>query len=130
MGVVINWIEDAFIPTTYEDFTNSDEINTFWYAAASVFFMLFYRIISGIMYKKTYGTRSGIAQFCDVMLFREVYEAHKSHLKKPTVGLRWIRRMEAVFESTPQTLLQLVFLLKQPVMFLFDLYLLYIHNKI
>ncbi|ETO19389.1 hypothetical protein RFI_17840 [Reticulomyxa filosa] len=67
------------------------------------------------MYGLKYNVLGGILQFLDVMLFVEVYASLQGVRTKSTLQLRWIRRMEAVLESAPQSFLQLIFLLRTKV---------------
>ena len=55
---------------------------------------------------------SGILQLLDVLVYREVYESFHDSELNTTVHLRWIRRMEATFVSSPEALLQSVFLVQ------------------
>ena len=51
----------------------------------------------------------GLAQFLDVLLYREVYESVMDASLKPSMHLRWIRRMEACIESAAQAVIQIVY---------------------
>ena len=91
---------------------SDDNVNTFWYAFMSILVMIVYRVVSALAIFKSLGWKSSLLQIFDLLLYREVYEAYMDERMKPTIHLRWIRRMEATFESAPQALLQMVFVLR------------------
>jgi len=60
----------------------------------------------------------GILRLFDLYIFKMVYESHEkaksdtSQIVEPSKGQRGVQLAEAVLESLPQTILQLVFVLK------------------
>eukprot|EP01083_Nonionella_stella_P076486 208434_1 len=79
----------------------------------SVSCMVLYRIISGyVIYRLTRSWIRVCTQLIDMELFRVLYVAHKYKLSKKSSPQRLISNLEAVFEAAPQTLLQLIFLMK------------------
>ena len=101
----------------WENFDNDkspvdpDLPNTVNYVIASLASMVLYRVVSAFMYASRFGGVMGILQFLDIMLFFEVYASRQGRRVKSTVQLRWIRRMESVFESAPQAVIQLIYAL-------------------
>ena len=90
-GVIIDWLRVAQI----QGFWTTD-VTSLYYAALAILSMIMYRIISGIAVWKTLGWKSGIAQFMDILVYREVYEAYVDEKIRPTIHFRWIRRMEGI----------------------------------
>ncbi|ETO19577.1 hypothetical protein RFI_17653 [Reticulomyxa filosa] len=111
VGVLVNWLPGI----NWNDPFSTDKDNTFYYVVGSVMAMLIYRVVSGIMYGRKYSPLGGLLQFLDIMLFVEVYASLQGARTKSTLQLRWIRRMEAVLESAPQSFLQLIYLLRTKV---------------
>ena len=72
--------------------------------------LLMYKIVSAIAVWRATTWYYGVLQFFDLYIFKEIYQ---SHLKgKKTDRLRWISNLEAILESAPQILLQLVYLMQ------------------
>ena len=82
-----------------------------WLITASILFIVIYRTISSIAIGKQFGWVSGVLQWLDVQVFFEIYRSSLNPRSKYTRELNWIRRMEAIFESSPQAILQLGYLL-------------------
>eukprot|EP01083_Nonionella_stella_P160837 526091_1 len=75
--------------------------------------MALYRIVSSYMvYTVTKSCFRVCSQLVDLELFRILYVSHKYKLSKKSSPQRLISMIEAVFEAAPQTLLQLIFLMK------------------
>ncbi len=51
-------------------------------------------------------------QFWDLLLFRAIYINWKRQRKSPSNPQKYIQKLEGIYESTPQALLQLVFCVK------------------
>eukprot|EP01084_Bolivina_argentea_P079732 144556_1 len=98
-GVIVHWIEN--------------DQDTFL-IVFSVISVMLYRIISAIQLGRQFGWQWAILQFLDLTVYVEAYRSLKNKYCTYTRELKWIRRMEAIFESSPQALLQLGFLLKSP----------------
>eukprot|EP01083_Nonionella_stella_P074232 201298_1 len=88
------------------------------------------KIISSIaIFVKEGNPRRAALQFVDLLIFEEIYETHKkiiSQIKnrksikekdiaiESTLSFKYVRNLEAVFESIPQSVLQLVFIMRDP----------------
>merc|ERR1712129_504094 len=96
-GVLAFWIEN-----------DEDLWLIVWSAAA----MLSYRVLSALVLARQFGYQWGFLQFLDLTVYIEAYRSLKNPWCVYTRELKWIRRMEGIFESTPQAILQLGFLLK------------------
>merc|ERR1712107_209310 len=84
-----------------------------------------YKVVSTVAFMfKERNLRRALMQFLDILVFEEVYLSHnrvvaefKYHTSKEkavetTTSFKFARSLEAVFESIPQSVLQLVFLIK------------------
>eukprot|EP01083_Nonionella_stella_P021578 59810_1 len=79
----------------------------------SIFVLLLYSTISSfLIYQTTKSIRRLIMQFLDFELFRTLYINYLCDKDEPCSPQRWITSLEAAFESTPQALLQTIFLVK------------------
>eukprot|EP01083_Nonionella_stella_P185930 679430_1 len=88
------------------------------------------KVISSIaIFLKEGDIRRAALQFIDLLIFEEIYESHKkiiSQIKnkksikakqtaiESTLSFKYVRNFEAVFESIPQSVLQLVFIMRVP----------------
>eukprot|EP01083_Nonionella_stella_P128954 390903_1 len=79
----------------------------------SIFVLLFYRIISSfLIFQSTKSLQRMMLQFVDLELFRALYVNYLCDKNEPCSPQRWITSLEATFESTPQALIQTIFLVK------------------
>ena len=90
-GVIYDWLKVAEVHGFW-----TEDVTSLYYAVMAIVSILLYRFVSGIAVWRTLGWKSGIAQFLDVMVYREVYEAYVDEKLRPTVQFRWIRRMEGL----------------------------------
>eukprot|EP01083_Nonionella_stella_P090532 252887_1 len=88
------------------------------------------KIISSIaIFLKEGSLRRAALQFVDLLIFEEIHETHQkiiSQIKnrksineektaiESTLSFKYVRNFEAVFEAIPQSVLQLVFILRDP----------------
>ena len=91
VGVVYDWMDAAEVKGFW-----TEEVTSLYYAVMSILFLTLYRVVSGIAVWRSLGWKSGLAQFGDVLVYREVYEAYVDEKIRPTVHFRWIRRMEGM----------------------------------
>ncbi len=88
--------------------------------------LLFHKFISTVAFwaKEANITRC-ILQFLDILIFEEIYVSHKkivtqfkqnsnekSNDVETTTSFKFVRNLEAIFESIPQSVLQLVFIIR------------------
>eukprot|EP01083_Nonionella_stella_P224632 799474_1 len=79
----------------------------------SIFVLLFYRAISSLLiFQSTKSLWRMLLQFLDLELFRALYVNYLCDKNEPCSPQRWITSLEATFESTPQALIQTIFLVK------------------
>eukprot|EP01083_Nonionella_stella_P038849 105635_1 len=139
MGRVVLWLKDiwkrkavylplmAHLSDTATDFAaviefykiatthTSDEcgINMWYLFALSASTMLIYRIISSMtIWRITRSWKRVVAQFLDIELFQILWVSHRLGLRSKSSPQRLISVMEAVFEAAPQSMIQIIYLLK------------------
>eukprot|EP01084_Bolivina_argentea_P281213 481109_1 len=88
-------------------------LNMKYLFSASIFVLLFYRTISSFLIFRTTGLwKKFVLQFFDFELFRALHINYLCDKNEPCSPQRWITALEASFESTPQALIQTIYLLK------------------
>eukprot|EP01083_Nonionella_stella_P297353 1009844_1 len=95
--------------------TNADcnELNIWSLFILTVLSMVVYRTISSfLIYKNTQSIRRAVFQMIDLQLFEALYINYICDKTEPSDPQRWITLLESALESSPQTVVQLVFLLK------------------
>eukprot|EP01084_Bolivina_argentea_P249893 418484_1 len=121
--VIIQW-------WNMEDHVNIANINSRDMAACAIATLIFHKMISTLAFwiKDHTGYRC-ILQVLDLLIFEEIYMTHKTiiaqfrkqsnELKQggnnaieTSTSFKYIRSLEAVFESMPQSVLQLVFIIR------------------
>ena len=109
LNILVLWFELA---KENNDNING-KINMKTMAGASLGILLSYRLISAVsvfVASRDHPIRDSILQFFDFYIFLEVYRSHIQ--RHPTDNLRWIQELEATLESSPQILLQIIYLTK------------------
>ena len=89
-------------------------INATYLFALSLFFFLFYRVISGVMvFIATRNIWYALGQFSfEYMLYRAVWVNYVMKCKDPCSPQRWLQNMEAMLEAFPQLIIQMFFFIK------------------
>eukprot|EP01083_Nonionella_stella_P106237 306279_1 len=88
-------------------------VNMYWLLGLSIFALIFYRTLSAfLIYQSTKSLTRAIVQWLDFELFRALYINYLCDKTEPCSPQRWITSLEAVFEATPQALIQTIFLVK------------------
>eukprot|EP01083_Nonionella_stella_P141912 438103_1 len=89
------------------------DLNMRYLFGLSIFVLLFYRVISSwLIFQSTKSLQRMLLQFLDLELFRALYVNYLCDKNEPCSPQRWITSLEATFESTPQALIQTIFLVK------------------
>eukprot|EP01084_Bolivina_argentea_P092707 166763_1 len=100
------------------------DINSRVMALCGLFTLLFHKLIStAAFWMKEENVHRCILQFFDLLIFQEIYISHKKIVAQfknrtaqkaveTTTSFKYIRTLEAVFESIPQSILQIVFILR------------------
>eukprot|EP01084_Bolivina_argentea_P055348 101483_1 len=109
VGVIIDWYELS----KQEEQNDIEGIDMKGLFLAGVCTLIFYRIISSvIIYYMTYSIKKTFLQFMDLELFETILINFKLKRSKPCDPQIFIQKMEGVLESTPQSILQLIFIWK------------------
>eukprot|EP01084_Bolivina_argentea_P148558 259681_1 len=88
-------------------------LNMYYLFGLSILVLLIYRVVSSVLiYLSTKMFSRLIIQFLDMELFRALYINYLCDKGEPCSPQRWITSLEAVFESSPQALIQTIFLIK------------------
>ena len=88
-------------------------VNTFYLFILSIISLFLYRIISSIIiYRATKSLFRLLLQILDFELFRSLMINYKLNNHQPCKPQRLIQSLEAMFESTPQAIIQSYFLIK------------------
>eukprot|EP01083_Nonionella_stella_P263811 895714_1 len=118
--VIVQWSEQDDVP--------GDHINPQIMANCGIVVVIEAKVISTMaIFFKDKDIRRATLQFLDLLIFEEIYESHKkvvSQIKskksvtdketaiESTLSFKYVRNYEAVFESIPQSVLQLVFIMR------------------
>eukprot|EP01083_Nonionella_stella_P090536 252901_1 len=105
-----------------------DNVNPQIMAYCGIAVVLGSKVISSIaIFLKEGDIRRAALQFIDLLIFEEIYESHKkiiSQIKnkksikakqtaiESTLSFKYVRNMEAIFESIPEAVLQLVYVMR------------------
>ena len=88
-----------------------DMMVMFWCNLGAI---LLYRIISTLwILRLTASISQAVLQFLDVLIFKAIYVCWKLDRKEPSSPQQYLQKMEGVFESTPQALLQLIYSIRR-----------------
>ena len=112
-GVLVEWYllarrerTEADDPVPYLNMTAM-----FWCNLGAI---LLYRLISTIwVYRLTASISQAVLQLFDVLLLKAIYVCWKLKRTEPSNPQLYLQKMEGVFESTPQALLQLIFSMRR-----------------
>eukprot|EP01084_Bolivina_argentea_P109379 195510_1 len=118
--VIIEWLKTPNI--------EGDNIDPQTMAYSALAVLLFSKFVSTVaIYVKEQNIFRCILQFFDLLIFAEIFESHRkiiSQLKtanlkakdknaiESTLSFKYIRNLEAVFESIPEAVLQLVYVMR------------------
>eukprot|EP01084_Bolivina_argentea_P299142 515626_1 len=108
-GVLVEWYLLAQQEKNDSNFNvpGLDMTVMFWCNMSTI---LLYRVISTVwIYRLTHSVSHSILQFFDVLLFKAIYVCWKLKRKEPSNPQQYLQKLEGVFESTPQALLQLIY---------------------
>eukprot|EP01083_Nonionella_stella_P249698 863121_1 len=96
------------------DWEACNGLNMWYLAILTILSMAIYRLISSyLIYKATKGSLGRfILQMLDCELFRALYINYLCDNTEPCSPQRWITALEAALESTPQALIQMIYLIK------------------
>eukprot|EP01083_Nonionella_stella_P083067 229502_1 len=104
-----------------------DHIDPQIMAYCAIAVIAFSRVFSAIaIFVKERNLMRALLQLFDLLIFQEIYESHhkivsqfknkqlkdKKHPIESTLSFKYVRNMEAIFESVPEAVLQLVYVLR------------------
>eukprot|EP01084_Bolivina_argentea_P066466 121146_1 len=108
VAVIIQYYEMWKYPNT-----NTDDIDAKLFFTISVFILTFHRIISSILLLKlTKSFTDFVLQLLELLMLKAIWINYKLGTKKPTNPARYLQSLEATFESSPQILLSLAFIIQ------------------
>eukprot|EP01083_Nonionella_stella_P071219 191185_1 len=103
-------IEFYNIAHTYRE---CDGLNMWYLFGLSIVCMALYRLISALtIWRITHSAYRVLLQLLDLELFEVLYISHWLGLKAKSSPQRLISTLEAVFEASPQTVIQIIYLIK------------------
>merc|ERR1712228_943758 len=114
VAVILDWGDQAF----KEDNDTDNEFNVRGlnmmglFAAALVAFFLYRFISSFFVWEFTGKLNRALIQFFDLEIYHAIYITHCLNRDEAGNLQRWLQKFEAIFESAPQSLLQLVYIVK------------------
>ena len=122
-GVLVIWtqhaswdkINSSCSPKHDNDGMDNCTPNTVNYVLASIISIFLYRSITGLISGRRFGYLAGILQFLDVFIFYQIYCQwinYRKNLRRNLYQCRWLRQMEFIFQSGPQAVIQLMYLLR------------------
>eukprot|EP01084_Bolivina_argentea_P215368 365621_1 len=95
------------------NWTQCNGLNIWYLFILTILSMTIYRVISSyLIYQSTNSKRRVITQLLDLELFRALYINYLCDRNTPCDPQRWITALEAALESSPQALIQLIYLVK------------------
>ena len=102
-----------------------EHVNPRMMAQCGIFVLLLHRVMSTLAFSiKDKSPYRSLLQFFDVLIFEEIQSTHKKIVSEfknhvdsdkateSTTSFKYIRSLEAVFESIPQSVLQMVFIIR------------------
>eukprot|EP01084_Bolivina_argentea_P056112 102726_1 len=113
--VIIQWMDTPDV--------EGDHIDPQVMAESAIFVLCLSRTISAFaIFMEERNIVSAVLQFFDLLIFVEIFHAHKKVVSsvfseenipiETTVSFKYLRHFEAVFESIPESVLQLVYVMR------------------
>eukprot|EP01084_Bolivina_argentea_P277183 473148_1 len=105
-----DWMNHDQSSTTKQ---TNETINPFYFFVFGISIIIFQRIISTItIYTMTNNSTAAILQFFDVLMVKAVWVNYILQLDEPCNPQRYIELLESCFESSPQIILSMGYILK------------------
>eukprot|EP01083_Nonionella_stella_P147989 467791_1 len=117
--VIIQWMDTPNDP--------DDHVDPQIMAYCAIGVIVFSRVLSAIaIFLKEQDWARSLLQLFDLLIFQEIYDSHhkivsqftnkqlkdKQHPIESTLSFKYVRSMEAIFESVPEAVLQLVYVMR------------------
>eukprot|EP01083_Nonionella_stella_P125152 378422_1 len=88
-------------------------INMGYLFTLSIAIIVTHRVVSAVaVYNLTHNPKYAVAQLFDVLMIQCIYTNYKLGTAEPSNAQRYLKTMEAIFESAPELLLQATYLIK------------------
>eukprot|EP01083_Nonionella_stella_P066967 176781_1 len=92
---------------------NENAIDPYWFFVFGIAIVIFQRLISTItIYAMTHNPRAAVLQLFDLLMIKAIWINYVLGLDEPCNPQRYIELLEACFESSPQIILSLGYILK------------------
>eukprot|EP01083_Nonionella_stella_P066966 176780_1 len=101
--------------TQYDESSTANEntVNPFWFFVFGIAIIILQRLISTItIYAMTHNPRAAVLQFFDLLMVKAIWINYVFGLDEPCNPQRYIELLEACFESSPQIILSMGYILK------------------
>eukprot|EP01084_Bolivina_argentea_P099215 178347_1 len=113
VGIIVDWGIQAFDEKNGGPKENVRGLNMMGLFLSSIVAFFLYRFISaGFVFEFTGKFKRACIQFFDLEIYNAIYITHKLGRDEAGNLQRWLQKFEAIFESAPQSLLQLVYIVK------------------
>ena len=117
IGVIVEfyllWRYESRYKKDHDGEDPCEDINGLFVFLAACGALFAYRIVSCILVSlRTKSKKRAFLQFWDLLLFHALYINYKTKSDTPSNPQKWLQMLEAVFESFPQSLIQLLFIIK------------------
>eukprot|EP01084_Bolivina_argentea_P150833 263354_1 len=111
VGIIVDWGGQMI-----DERTNKVDVRglnmTGLFCGSIVAFFLYRFVSAGFVYEFTGKFGRACIQFLDFEIYNAIYITHKLGRDEAGNLQRWLQKFEAIFESAPQSLLQLVYIVK------------------
>eukprot|EP01083_Nonionella_stella_P108948 317209_1 len=114
VGIIVDW-GAQMIKENRGDHPSDDvrDVNmTGLFTTAVVAFFLYRFVSAGFVYEFTGKFGRACVQWLDLEIYHAIYITHKLGRDEAGNLQRWLQKFEAIFESAPQALLQIVYIVK------------------
>eukprot|EP01084_Bolivina_argentea_P067013 122137_1 len=114
VGIIVDW-GAQMIKENRADHPSDDvrDVNmTGLFTTAVVAFFLYRFVSAGFVYEFTGKFGRACVQWLDLEIYHAIYITHKLGRDEAGNLQRWLQKFEAIFESAPQALLQIVYIVK------------------
>eukprot|EP01084_Bolivina_argentea_P311431 539064_1 len=113
IAVAIQFYELAQRKSDGGRWTDCNGLNIWYLLILTILSMIIYRGVSSyLIYHRTKSIQRFVFQIFDLELFRTLYINYLCNKTEPCDPQRWLTALEAALESTPQALVQLIYLVK------------------
>eukprot|EP01083_Nonionella_stella_P148545 470394_1 len=113
VGIMVQWMGLAIEETRNKKANNVRGLDMMALVIASFVAFFLYRFVSaGFVYEFTGKWQRACIQFLDLEIYNAIYITHNLGREEAGNLQRWLQKFEAIFESAPQSLFQIVYIIK------------------